>query len=156
VAPLAPDPLTPLAFLLGTWASVDGPGPVRSRGTFTIRRDLGGHVLSRRDHVVSVGAPGERCDTLDVAMTIFPDPARRGLRAMHFDSEGHVIAYAARPVTQPGVVQFVSSGAGGVPTFRLTYAAHGADTLHVTFEMARPDAPDRFTTYAEGDAQRQP
>ncbi|GJG89754.1 hypothetical protein tb265_49350 [Gemmatimonadetes bacterium T265] len=150
----APDPLAPLGFLVGRWVSLDGPGPVRSRGTFAITRDLGGKVLSRRDHTVIVRPRTGECDTLDVAMTIFPDPAGGGLRAMHFDSEGHVIAYAARPGTPAGVAQFVSAGGAGAPTFRLTYAARGADTLHVTFEMARPDAPDRFTTYAEGSARR--
>jgi hypothetical protein len=47
--PPAPDPFKALSFLEQNWeANTNGYGGVKSTGTYTFRRELGGHILSRR------------------------------------------------------------------------------------------------------------
>jgi hypothetical protein len=73
------------------------------------------------------------------------------LRAEFIDTEGHTIHYMAAPRPGGGVV-FESPGSAQAPGFRLTYAASGADRLHIRFEIAPPGGA--YKVYSEGDVVR--
>lgn len=146
----APDPLTPLDFLIGHWTAPppsDKDAPNRG-GTSEIGRDLGGTVLVRRDRTLLKGG-----GAIEMLMVIYPD--RSGLRADFFDSEHHVIHYAQSDL-QPGKsVQFTSESPPEAPAFRLTYESRQGSGLEVRFEIAPPGPQRNFKTYAEGALDRQ-
>ena len=147
---LAAEPLTgpvaALGFMVGDWQS-DGQGVgAGAGGVSAIHADLGGRVLVRRDHVLTKAG-----GAFDIYMVVYPEgPA---LRAEFVDTEGHTIHYVA--MVRPGpAVTFDSPGSAQAPGFRLTYAAAGADRLHIRFEIAPPGGA--YKTYSEGDVVRQP
>ncbi len=144
----APDPLAPLDFLVGEWtapAPAEKDTPNRG-GTSEIARELGGAVLVRHDQTM-LGDGG----SINMLMVIYPD--RNGLRADFFDSDYHVIHYAASDLQSGKSVVFTSEGAVEAPAFRLTYEKR-VENLFVRFEIAPPGAQRSFKTYAEGMMNR--
>ena len=147
---LAAEPLTgptaALGFMVGDWQA-DGQGiGAGAGGVSAIHPDLGGRVLVRRDHVLTKAG-----GAFDIYMVVYPDG--EALRAEFVDTEGHTIHYAATPGRGPAVT-FLSPGSAQAPGFRLTYAAAGADRLHIRFESAPPGGA--YATYSEGDVVRRP
>ena len=136
-------PLAPLAFMVGDWRAVDSTG-AGAGGVSSIRPDLGGRILIRRDHV-RIRAGG----AFDIYMVVFPDGER--LRADFIDTEGHTIHYAVTPGPGPSAT-FEAPGSASGPGFRLTSGAVGADRLHIRFEIAPPGGA--YKTYTEGDVAR--
>jgi hypothetical protein len=142
-APLS-GPTAPLAFMVGDWQAAGDSQGAGAGGVSAIHPDLGGRVLVRRDHVLTKAG-----GAFDILMMVYPDQS--GLRAEFVDTEGHTIHYAA--TAGPGdKVTFVSPGSARAPGFRLTYAAAGADRLHIRFEIAPPGGD--YKTYSEGDVVR--
>jgi hypothetical protein len=86
-------------------------------------------------------------------MVIYRQEPPVGLRAVYFDSEGHVIHYSIR-ADDRGVV-FLSEPQPPAPRYRLTYRKAGPDRLAITFEIAAPGNPDVFKTYIEATARRE-
>ena len=146
------NPFDPVRFLVGDWVGEGSSKAGQGQGAFSIKEDLGGAILVRRDHTDYPATNGKPAFSLDVLMVIYPEGGQ--LRATFFDSEKHVIHYAAKSVVPETSVQFVSVEAAGAPTFRLTYTKTGDDKMSVKFEIAPPGKPDSFTTYAEGVARR--
>ena len=134
--------LDPLRFMIGEWkAAANGAG---AGGESSIEPDLNGHVLVRRDHVLTKAGTA-----FDIYMMIYPDVS--GLRAEYVDTEGHTIHYAATP-GDGSSVRFDAPGSGRAPGYRLTYVAVGADRLHIRFEIAPPGGA--YAVYSEGDMAR--
>jgi hypothetical protein len=133
-----------LAPLLGDWTAVGTGKPGEGTGGFTLTPDAGGKVLVRRSFAEYPKQP--RHDDL---MVIYREGG--AIKASFFDSEGHVIRYAVTAGEKKAV--FLSEPGPG-PRFRLTYDWGDAQALKILFEVAAPNAPDKFTKYLEGSARR--
>ncbi len=147
---------SPLHFLLGEWIGEGEGAPGEGSGGFTFAPDLQGKVLVRTNYAeypATAERPAFRHDDL---MIVYADPQGTGSRAMYFDSEGHVIAYAVEESREPLKVLFVSDAISGTPRYRLTYTATGPDSLDLTFEVAPPGEPEAFATYITARARRKP
>lgn len=145
-----PDPLAGLAFLVGEWAAVAGGGEPGQAvgGGFSLQRDLGGAVLVRRSRAEYAPRPGQaRGEVHHDLMVIHPEGG--GLRAVYFDSEGHVIRYAV--TVEDGRATFESEPGPG-PRFRLVYQRKGADEVAIAFLIAPPGKD--FRAYLSGSARR--
>ncbi len=118
----APDPFKALGFLEQNWeANTNGFGGVKSIGTYTFRRELGGHVLARRStsDVACKGPATFDCEHGDI-LYVYVEAPGQPLKAIYFDNEGHVIHYDVTTPTATSVV-FLSEPSGPGPQFRLTY-----------------------------------
>ena len=152
----AADPLKPLDFLIGTWSAqtgAAGTAGARVTGTFTFRRDLGGHALQRTGSLDSCTGPQTfDCQHHD-QLTVFPDansPHGSGVYALFLDSEGHVIYYTiSTPDAHTAI--FLSQGPASAPHFRLSYHLEGSGPTAVMsgkFEGSAPGTTD-FHPYLE-------
>lgn len=150
----APSPLSPVQFLVGDWVGSGSTDVGQATGRSSIKADLGGHVLVRRDHTDLPAAAGRPASSMDVLMLIYPQASDGRLHATYTDSGGHVIQYTAAR-TQPGrLVEFDSDPSPRAPTFRLTYTLSGPKTLGVRFEMAAPGTALAFHPVAVGTLRR--
>jgi hypothetical protein len=143
-----------LHFLLGEWIGEGGGGPGEGSGAFRFAPDLQGKVLVRTNYAeypATAERPAFRHDDL---MVVHTDPLTDRLRAMFFDSEGHVIAYTVEESRDPLIVRFISDAIPGSPRYQLTYTTTGPDTLDLTFAIAPPDAPETFAIYISASARR--
>lgn len=138
------DALAPLSFMVGDWRAVGDSTGAGAGGVSAIHPDLGGRLLLRRDHVLTKAG-----GAFDIYMAVFADGA--ALKADFLDTEGHVIHYAVTPGAGPSAV-FEDPATTSAPGFRLTYAAAGADRLHIRFEIAPPGGA--YKVYTEGDVAR--
>jgi hypothetical protein len=138
VNPTPPDPFKALNFLEQNWeANTHGFGGVQSVGTYTFRRTLGGHVLSRVA-TTGVGCKGPAdfdCGHGDL-LYVFQDAPGQPLKAIYFDNEGHVIHYEVTTPAPQSVV-FLSDASAPGPRFRLTYEVKDALLLG-RFQMQMP------------------
>ncbi len=139
------DKFAALAFLTGTWtATPDADSAQRlgltagkPSGAFTFLPELGGNVLVRRNVRSAADNPAY---THDDVLYVYPEGGV--LRAIYFDSEGHVIHYVIS--TAPGSAVFLSETPEVGPRFRLSYHLTG-EVLDGRFELAMPGA--EFQTY---------
>jgi hypothetical protein len=118
----APEPFKALRFLEQNWdANTNGYGGLKSTGTYTFRRELGGHILARRStsDVACKGPTDFDCGHGDM-LYVYQDAPGQPLKAIYFDNEGHIIHY---DVTTPGAnsVVFLSEADRPGPQFRLSY-----------------------------------
>jgi hypothetical protein len=144
----------PLGFLLGEWVGEGGGGSGEGTGGFTFAPDVQGKVIVRTNYAEYPATAERSAFRHDDLMVIYIDPPTEQLRAMYFDSEGHVIAYAVEQSRDPETVRFIGDAQPGSPRYRLTYTATGPDTLDLTFEIAPPGQPEAFATYISASAQR--
>ncbi len=146
----SPDPFAGLAFLVGEWTATGGGGKPGEgvQGGFTIRPDLGGAVLVRRNRAEYAPRPGQaRGEVHEDLMVIHPEGG--ALKATYFDNEGHVIRYA---VTAEGGRAVFESEPGPGPRFRLVYQRTGGNEVSITFLIAPPGK--EFQAYVSGTARR--
>ncbi len=125
--PSAQDPFKALSFLEQNWeANTNGYAGVNSAGSYTFRRELGGHILARRStgEVTCKGPADFDCGHGDM-LYVYPDAPGQQLKAIYFDNEGHVIHYDVFTPTPLSVI-FLSEPSGGGPQFRLMYELKGA------------------------------
>jgi hypothetical protein len=137
----------PLNWLVGRWVG-EGGGAMQGKGGFSFLPDADGHVLVRRnvaDYPPQNGKPALHHEDL---MVIYREGG--ALKATFWDNDDQVIRYAV--TTTPQAVMFLSEPGPG-PRFRLTYRPTPAG-LEGQFEMARPDAPDRFQNFLTWTAKR--
>lgn len=140
--------------LAGQWKASGTGAPGQGEGKFSFAFDLQNKVLVRKSHTDYPAAQGRPAFAHDDLMVIYLDEGSHKFRADYFDNEGHVIRYAA-DISQDGrTITFVSDPAPSQPRFRLTYRAVGNDKLDIKFEIAPPDAPDKFKVYVEGSASK--
>ena len=142
----AESPFQPLAFLMGEWVGEGGGKTGESTGAFSFSLDLDKKIAVRKNHADLKDAVH---DDLTIA---YPDPAGKGLRAIYFDNEGHVISYVVEAI--PDGVRFISDAAAPGPRFRLTYRKTGEKTVSIQFDIAPPGKPDAFAPYITAGAVR--
>lgn len=158
------DPLAPLDFLLGTWNATSnapaGSAGAAVTGTYTFRRDVGGHALVRTSSSDSCKGPKDfDCDHQD-QFTVFADANalavhKTSLLGFYLDSEGHVIYYTAS-IPDPQTAIFNSQSPPNSPKFRLTYHLEGTGSKAIMtgkFQMAAPGTDD-FHSYLEWSGTR--
>ena len=144
------DAFAPLRFLLGEWQGEDGKGApgTPSRGEFSLREELGGKVLVRRNFAEYPAQAGRAAFRHDDLMTIFTEGGQ--LKALYTDNEGHVIHYAITQAAEDEGAVFLSEGPGS--RFRMTFLRKRADLVTIKFEIAQPGKD--FATYVEANARK--
>ena len=142
------NPFSALRFLLGEWVP-DGPATA-GVGHFEFTSDVQGKVMIRRNHADYPAAKPRPAVNHDDLMVIYPEG---DVRAIYFDSEGHVIHYTME-AGAPGAVTFVSETVPNTPRFRLSYKKLPDGRLSGKLELAQPDTPKEFKTYLEWTAKR--
>jgi hypothetical protein len=147
------DPWEPYRYLVGDWVGEGGGRPGQGTGRFSFRWDLQEHVLVRRNIAELPAAQGRPAAVHEDLMVIHPGEAG-AMKAVYFDSEGHVIRYTVEVVKDRGTLVFMSDPSAMTPRFRLTYTKGRGDEVLIKFELAPPGKPDGFRTYLEGKARR--
>jgi hypothetical protein len=122
----ADDLWKPLQFLMGQW-NADG-------GACSFDFDLDRKVLIRKSYA------GPHHDLT----VIYADPSTKGLKAIYFDNEDHVIEYKVEAAGD--IVRFVNEG------YRLTYKKSGENELTLDFDIAPPGKP--FANYIHAVLKR--
>ena len=135
-----------LHFLEGEWIGEGSGQPGQGTGGFSLRRELDGKILVRRNRAEYPATKDRPAYLHEDLMVIYPDAKR----AVYFDSEGHVIHYAIEADGKSAV--FVSEPDPAAPRYRLTYRTTGADTISILFEVSQPGKD--FQKYIEAKARR--
>lgn len=148
----ADDPWEPFQYLVGDWVGEGGGRPGQGTGRFSFHWDLQKHVLVRRNVAEYPAAQGRPAVVHEDLMVIHPGDDG-AMKAVYFDSEGHVIRYAIE-VKDKGTLVLVSDPSPSAPRFRLSYIKVQGDEVSIKFEMAPPGKPDGFRTYLEGKVRR--
>jgi hypothetical protein len=148
------DAWKPYRFLVGEWTGEGGGEPGKGPGRFTFAWDLKEKVLVRRNRADYPAAQGRPALSHEDLMVIFQAGPKGPIKAIYFDSEGHVIGYAVTCSEDGEALTFLSDAVRGGPRFRLTYTKHGDDAMGIKFEIAPSGKPDGFKTYLEGSARR--
>ena len=149
-----PDVWAPWQFLMGRWAAAGSGEPGEGKGTFSFALELQGKILVRRSRLDFPATPDHAAFAHEDLMIIYPESGTTPNRAIYFDSEGHVIHYAATFSEQGKVLTFLSEASPQTPRQRLTYYPAESGTLKVKFEIAPPGKPEAFVTHVEGVAHR--
>jgi hypothetical protein len=147
-----PPPLQALQFLVGTWRAEGGGGPGQGSGTFSFARSLQDRVILRTntaDYPAAGDRPASRHDDL---MVVYVSDGG-SVRADYYDSEGHVIRYAATAASDQELT-LVSDAAAGAPRFRLSYKLGKDGVLAGSFDIAPPGKPDAFAPYLHWTARK--
>ena len=147
-APAPGSSLDSLRFLEGSWAAkTSGAGSGAAvLGNYVFRKELDGHILAR--HSSSDGCKGPAdfdCDHRDL-LYVYQEPTRQALKAIYFDSEGHVIHYAVSTPTPTSAV-FLSDASLPGPQFRLSYELKDG-VMSGKFQMHMPGQPE-WKSYLE-------
>jgi hypothetical protein len=134
-----------LSFLEGTWdAKAQGNGGATASGSYTFRLELSGHILARHSYTAACKGPADyNCEHGDL-LYVYPEADK--IKAIYFDSEGHVIHY---DVTTPesNMAVFLSDGAASGRRFRLTYSLKDA-VMSGKFQMQMP-GQNQWNSYLE-------
>lgn len=141
----------PVSFLIGNWVGEGSGSPGGGAGSFTFLPDVQGKVLVRKSFAEYPAANGRPAFRHDDLMVVYREPASRELRAMYYDSEGHVIAYHLNAVENG--VAFVSTDPPNQTRYRLTYLSAGKDRARLKFEIAPPGKD--FAQYLEASVRRE-
>lgn len=150
----APDRWAAWQAFLGAWQGVGSGAPGEGDGEFSFTPELQGAVLVRHSYAVYPATKDKPAYRHDDLMVVYRETAGKQPRADYWDNEGHVIHYTAELSDVGRKLVFVSDAAQLGPRFRLTYVMTGQDTLRLTFEIAPPGAPEKFSTYIEAAARR--
>jgi hypothetical protein len=141
-------PWNALRFLEGTWdAKTQGEASgVNATGTYSFRRELGGHILARHSSAAGCKGPADfDCQHSDL-LYVYQDMPGQPLKAIYFDNEGHVIHYSVSTPTLTSAVLLSDPSVPG-PQFRLSYQLKGA-VMSGKFQMRMPGKAT-WTSYLE-------
>lgn len=150
----ANNPWSSLSFLMGEWTGEGAGQPGQGSGGFSFVPDLENNVLVRKNRADYPATKDRPAFTHTDLMVVYREPGAVKLRAIYWDSEGHVIHYAVDPSADGGAVQFLSDSSNSSPRYRLTYTKRSADTVGIQFEISVPEKPDLFSTYLQATARR--
>ena len=129
------DPWKAIQFLTGEWVGEGAGAPGESAGACSFAFDLQRKVIVRKSYAE---APTFRHEDL---MVIYFD---KNLKAIYFDSEGHVIQYTVEASVDS--VRFLSE------QYRLIYRKNGEGKLLLDFDIAPPGKP--FSNYLHATLRR--
>lgn len=149
------DSFDQLQYLTGDWIGEGGGNsPGQGTGGFSFALDLQGKIMVRRnyaDYPATGDKPASRHDDL---MIIYRETPASPLKAVYFDSEGHVIDYSVEISSDSGRIVFVTDAGSPGPRFRLSYIKSDENNVGIKFEMAPPDRPEEFSAYIDASAHR--
>jgi hypothetical protein len=148
------DVWAPYRFLVGRWTAEGHGEPGEGKGSFSFAFDLQERILVRRSRLDFPATPERPAFAHEDLLIVYPESGAAPNRAVYFDSEGHVIPYAATFSEQGKVLTFLSDVSPQAPRQRLTYVQNADGTLKVKFEIAPPGKPEVFVTHVEGVAHR--
>jgi hypothetical protein len=149
------DAWKPYRFLVGEWTGEGSGEPGKGSGRFSFAWDLQEKVLVRRNRAEYPAAQGRPAFSHEDLMVIYRADRSGPIKAIYFDSEGHVINYAVMFSDETRTLTFLSDAVPTAPRFRLSYTKGADDAMGIKFEIAPPGKPDGFKTYLEGNARRQ-
>jgi hypothetical protein len=122
------------------------PAGVSALGTYSFRKELGGHILARHGSAAGCKGPADfDCEHGDL-LYVFQDAPGQALQAIYFDNEGHVIHYGVSSPSS-GTVTFLSEASAPGPQFRLVYELK-ARAMSGKFQMRMPGKSE-WTSYLE-------
>ncbi len=142
-----------LSFLEGTWEAITEGGAAKASaaGTYSFKRELGGHILARHSSADRCKGPTDfDCDHGDL-LYVYEDGPGQPLRAIYFDNEGHVIHYGVSAPTPTSVIFISDEGAPG-PRFRLVYELKDS-VMSGKFQMQMPGKAD-WMSYLEWSGKK--
>jgi hypothetical protein len=146
----------PLSFLLGEWTGEGTGQPGQGSGGFSFLPDLENNVLVRKNRADYPATKDRAAFSHTDLMVVYRETGAVKLRAVYFDSEGHVIHYTVDPSVDGSAVQFLSDASNSTPRYRLTYTKKSADVVGIQFDIAVPEKPDSFSTYLQATARKTP
>lgn len=152
-APAADPVWHALGFLEGTWEAKtrQAASGITATGTYTFRKELGGHVLARHSSAAGCRGPVDAdCEHADL-LYVYQEAKDQPPRAIYFDNEGHVIHYRVS-TPAPGRAVFLSDDGGTGPQFRLMYELKGR-IMDGKFQMRMPGKAE-WTSYLEWSGAR--
>jgi hypothetical protein len=141
--------------LVGKWEGVGGGSPGSGGGQFSFALDLNDRIIVRRSHSEYPASEGRPSIVHDDLLVAYQEDSAKGIRAIYFDNEGHVIHYAVESSADGNTITFLSSPDPKSPRFRLSYIKSGEDEVSIRFEIAPAGKPEEFKMYLEGKAKRQ-
>jgi len=153
-APKTENPWTPLSFLVGEWTGEGSGQPGQGSGGFSFLPDLEKNVLVRKNRADYPATKDRPAFSHTDLMIVYREPGAIKLRAIYFDTEGHVIHYTVDPSADGNAVQFLSDASNWNPRYRLTYTKTGPDAVGIRFDVSVPEKPDSFSTYIQATARR--
>jgi len=135
-----------MGWLKGEWVGEGSGQPGPGSGWFSLKPDLDGKILVRKNHAEYPATQDRPQIIHDDIMIIYPDNNGEPNKAIYFDNESHNINYSITYLDQ--AICFTSEKEPNSPIFRLTYIALSQDTINVKFEMSQDG--ETFMTYTEG------
>lgn len=141
-------------FMVGEWTAAQTGGQLgqTSSASFSLKPDLQGAVLLRRNHAEYPASNGRPAIVHDDLMTIYQENG--ATKAFYVDSEGQTIRYDVNIFPDKKKVVMMSEKVENTPRFRLTYSVPRLDALNITFEIAPPGKTDEFKVYVQGIVER--
>ena len=144
----------PFGYLLGDWAGEGGGQPGEGAGEFSFHLDLQNRILVRKNYAAYPPANGRAAFRHDDLTVVYRESENSPLKAVYFDSEGHIIHYSVEVSSDQKTIEFVSEVLPSSPRYRFTYVKTGSDSVALKFEIAPPGKPDAFSVYIEAKAKR--
>jgi len=148
----APTSWKPLEFLVGTWearTTQGGSAGAASLGTYSFQLELRDNVLARHSRTAGCQGPADfNCEHGDILYIYQEAPEQ--LKAIYFDSEGHVIHYDVS-TPAPSTAIFLSSPSQPGPQFKLSYELKGS-IMSGKFQMRMPGQAE-FKSYLEWEGR---
>src|SRR5579871_6611440 len=140
-------------FLAGDWLGAGGGRPGQGGGSFSFRYDLDKKILVRRNHNELTGNDGKK-SVHDDLMIVHSSEGSHHAKAEYYDNEGFVITYDVTISYDKNSWIFISPVSTSSPRFRLTYTKTADNTVGIKFEIAQPNAPEKFQVYLTGKARK--
>ncbi len=137
-------------WLIGDWVGEGSGTPGHGAGWFSLRPELNGKILIRKNHAEYPATKDKPEIIHDDMMIVYRDDSGQPDRAIYFDNEGHTINYA---IANSGkTIVLTSVKRQNAPVFRLTYVSLDSETVDVKFEMSQDGK--KFITYTEGTCRK--
>jgi hypothetical protein len=149
----ATNPWKSLTFLEGTWEAKTqgGSAGATEDGTYTFQSELKKHILARHSRSGNCKGPSEfDCEHGDL-LYVYQETEGAPLKAIYFDSEGHVIHYEVT-TPEPDTAVFLSDASHPGPQFQLIYKLKSS-VMSGMFQMRMPSQAN-WKTYLEWSGGR--